>query len=164
MSQKPRCFRMVLTTSRSSMELMIRMLPRHFGQNERIDLIDFLNQSDPAFPACHRGPVGFDDDVRDGFLFGSLPAGDEGGYGVGGLDVSHALGVISRLIHRTGHKGGSLKISGRKRYLSRSTTTKCPGNRSSCFAISASTRGHFLCLSRTSMRIRIIPWAGFFRR
>ena len=32
MSQRPRCCRMVLMTSRSSMKLMIRMVPRHFGQ------------------------------------------------------------------------------------------------------------------------------------
>ena len=31
-SHSPRCFRMVLMTSRSSMKLRIRMIPRHFGQ------------------------------------------------------------------------------------------------------------------------------------
>ena len=31
-SHSPRCFRMVWMTSRSSMKLMIRMIPRHFGQ------------------------------------------------------------------------------------------------------------------------------------
>ncbi len=32
MSHSPRCFRMVLMTSRSSMNPMIRMIPPHFGQ------------------------------------------------------------------------------------------------------------------------------------
>ena len=40
---------------------------------------------------------------------GGLPTGDEGGHGVGGLDVGHAMGVISRLIRRGDHKGGQLK-------------------------------------------------------
>jgi len=49
-----------------------------FRANQWIDLIDFLNQPGPAFPAHRRGSVGFDD-VRDGVVFGSLspfPPGD----------------------------------------------------------------------------------------
>ena len=49
-----------------------------FWADERIDLIDFLKQPGPAFPARRRGFVGFDD-VRDGTVFGkllSLPPGD----------------------------------------------------------------------------------------
>ena len=71
---------------------------------------------------------------------------------------------LAEAMKRMHIKGAALKISGRKRYLFRSTTTKCPGNRSPCFSISASKRGHFSRLSWTSMRIRIIPQAGFFRR
>ena len=42
-----------------------------FRAKQWIDLIDLLNQSGPAFPACRRGSVRFDD-VRDGVVFGSL--------------------------------------------------------------------------------------------
>ena len=51
-SQRPRCFRMALMTSMSSMALMILMVPWHPRLHEDklragkgIDLIDFLNQS-----------------------------------------------------------------------------------------------------------------------
>jgi hypothetical protein len=39
-----------------------------FRANHRIDLIDIVNQSGPAFPACRRGTVGFDD-LWDGVVF-----------------------------------------------------------------------------------------------
>ena len=39
-----------------------------FRTSESIDLINFLNQPGPAFPARCRGSVGFDD-VRDGLVF-----------------------------------------------------------------------------------------------
>ena len=39
-----------------------------FRTNQWIDLINFLNQPGPAFPARRRGSVGFDD-VRDGVVF-----------------------------------------------------------------------------------------------
>ena len=42
-----------------------------FRADERIDLIDFLNQPGPAFPAGRRGSIGFDD-TGDGAFFGKL--------------------------------------------------------------------------------------------
>lgn len=62
------------------MELMIFIVPRHFGQMSGSTFpafagtgSDFLNQSGPTFPACRWGPVGFDD-AGDDVLLTFLPA------------------------------------------------------------------------------------------
>lgn len=50
--------------------------PPAFWANQGINLVDFLNQPGPAFQACRRGPVGFDDagdDVRHIFLLPFSP-------------------------------------------------------------------------------------------
>jgi len=49
-----------------------------FGANQGIDFVDFLNQPGPAFTACRRGFVGFDnagDSVGCVFLPLFLPGG-----------------------------------------------------------------------------------------
>jgi len=58
-SQSPRCLRMSRITDWSSMKLMIRMIPLHFGQTRGSTFPAFagtdsylLNQSCPAFPGC----------------------------------------------------------------------------------------------------------------
>ncbi len=83
-SHSPRCFRMALMTSRSSMKLMIRMVPRHFGQVRGSTSpiksgtgSDLLDQPGPVFPVFLRTFIGFQD-AGDPVVFGffSLSPGD----------------------------------------------------------------------------------------